>query len=105
MRGEYRAAAVNLANASDAPMEVRVHFEGLPGSPAPEYVTIHEVPWTDTIEGQPVAAALPLAQHDGPAWRLTVLPGLVRQVWLTFHVRDLAARRLYGQADDRESAE
>jgi hypothetical protein len=89
MRGEYRAAAVNLANASAESMEVRMHFDGLPGSPAPDYVTVHEVPWTDTVQVQAVAAALPLARRDGPDWRLTVLPGLVRQAWLTFHVRQL----------------
>ncbi len=85
MLGEYRAAAVNLANASDAPIEVRIHFDNLPDSPTPRYVTVHEVPWTDTAEGQPVASALPLATRDGPAWRVTVLPGVVRQVWFTFH--------------------
>ena len=87
MRGEYRAAAVNLVNTSAAPIEVRVHFDGLPDSPTPPYVAVHEVPWTDTVEGRPVAAALPLARREGSAWRVTVLPGLVRQVWLTFHVR------------------
>lgn len=85
MRGEYRAAAINLANASSTPIEARMHFEGLPGAPTPEYVTVHEVPWTDTVEGQPVTAALPLARREGSAWRVTVMPGLVRQIWLTFH--------------------
>ena len=66
MRGEYRAAAVNLANASAAPIEVRVQFEGLPGSPAPEYVTVHEVAWTDTVEGRPVAGGSALTPAKGP---------------------------------------
>jgi hypothetical protein len=91
MRGEYRAGAVNLANASDKPMEVKVHFEGLPGSPAPDYLTLHEVPWTDTLQGRPVAAALPLARREGAGWRVTVLPGMVRQLWLTFHVEQASA--------------
>lgn len=89
MRGEYRAAAVNLANASDKPIEVRVYFDGLPGSPTPNYVTVHEVPWTDTVPGTPVAAALTPAQCDGVHWHLTVLPGMVRQLWLTFNVRNV----------------
>jgi len=90
MRGEYRAAAANLANTTDRPMKVRLRFDGLPGGPAPEYVTLHEVPWTDTSLGIPVAAALPEAARDGDAWRVTVLPGLVRQVWMTFHVTQTA---------------
>jgi hypothetical protein len=91
MRGEYRSAAFNLANATDKPMQVSVRFAGLPGAPAPAYVTVQAVPWTDTVTGQLVAAALPEAPREGDAWRVEVLPGLVRQVWLTFHVTDLPA--------------
>ena len=87
MRGEYRAAAINLANASSEPIKASVRFEGLPD--VQKYVTVHEVPWTDTAESRPVLAALPLAKRDGDAWRVTVLPGLVRQVWCTFHVETL----------------
>ena len=50
--GEYRAAALNLANNTGRPMEVQVRAEGLPGSPAPKYLMVHEVPWTDTAAGQ-----------------------------------------------------
>ncbi len=91
MLGEYRAAAVNLANAGPEPIEVRLSFEGLPESPAPVYLAVHEVAWTDTGRGVPVAAALPKAGRQGDAWKVRVLPGLVRQVWLTFHVTDLCA--------------
>ncbi len=89
MRGEYRAAALNLANNTGRPMEVQVRAEGLPGSPAPKYLMVHEVPWTDTAQGRPVAAALPEAQRNDGSWTVTVLPGLVRQVWFTFHVADV----------------
>jgi hypothetical protein len=44
-----------------------------------------------------VAAALPLARREGGAWRVTVLPGLVRQVWLTFHVEKLDAGNYVGR--------
>jgi hypothetical protein len=90
MRGEYRAAAINLANASNRPIEVRLQVEGLPESPTPKYIEVCEVPWTDTLESQPVAAALLPAKHVGSAWHVTVLPGLVRQVWLTFHVQNVS---------------
>ena len=89
MRGEYRAAAIDLYNAADRPMTLRARLDSLPGSPAPKYVTVHEVQWTDTSQGIPVAAALPEAARADDAWTITVLPGLVRQVWLTFHVTDL----------------
>ncbi|MBN2476953.1 MAG: hypothetical protein JXB62_20260 [Pirellulales bacterium] len=91
MMGEYRAAALNLANSTDKPLALRLSFEGLPGSPTPDYVTVHEVAWTDTSSGLPVAAALPEASRAGDDWRVTVLPGLPRQVWMTFHVASLPA--------------
>ncbi len=96
MRGEYRAAALNLANATDKPIEVRLRFEGLPGFPTPGYVTLHEVQWTDTAQGVPVAAALPRVEPADGAWTVTAPPGLVRQVWLTFHVENLQAAQHAG---------
>ena len=89
MQGEYRAAAFNLANSLDQPVEVEICFSGLPGSSMPDYIDVHEVVWTDTMSGQPVAAALPQARRVGNRWKITVLPGLLQQIWLTFHVTDL----------------
>jgi hypothetical protein len=88
MRGEYRAAAVNVANSGPAPLQVALKMEDLaPGSSVlKKSVRLHEVQWTDTSLGEPVAAALPelASGSTGPAtW---VSSGLVRQVWLTFHV-------------------
>ncbi|MCY2988469.1 MAG: hypothetical protein NTY19_11470 [Planctomycetota bacterium] len=97
VQGEYRAAAVNLANSTEQPLQVRLRFQGLPESPVPSYVTLHEVEWTDTSQGTPVAAALPEARRDADSWTVTVLPGLVRQVWLTFHVTGLQAGDYTGQ--------
>ncbi|MBP7937140.1 MAG: hypothetical protein KA354_21050 [Phycisphaerae bacterium] len=89
MGGEYRSAAFNLANTTDAPVKVSVRFKDLPNSPAPPWITVHEVPWTDTVSGQPVTAALPHAARTDQGWTIEVVPGLVRQVWLTFHALDL----------------
>ncbi len=96
MRGEYRAAALNLANTTDRTLDVRLRFQGLPGSPAPDYLTVHEVQWTDTSQGVPIAAALPEASRDGQSWRVSVPPGLLRQVWLTFHPTTLEAAEYRG---------
>jgi hypothetical protein len=97
MRGEYRAAAVNLVNASNRVLEARLHLEGLPGSPAPGYLTVHDVPWTDTIQTEPVAAALPEAKRVDGGWTVSIQPGLLRQVWLTFHVTDQPAGQHTGK--------
>ncbi|MGQ9589264.1 MAG: hypothetical protein ACUVYA_03100 [Planctomycetota bacterium] len=89
LRGEVRAGALNVASAAGGPRELRVEFEGLPRSPAPEYVTIREVRWTDTAKGRPVAAALPEAEREGRCARVHLVPGLPGQVWLEFQTRHL----------------
>jgi hypothetical protein len=89
MRGEYRAAAATLWNATPRPIDVRLSFEGLPGGAMPDYVTVHEVQWTDTSHGIPVASALPEAKGGSGRWTVTVLPGLIRQVWFTLHPVDV----------------
>jgi hypothetical protein len=90
LRGEWRASAVNLANSTAACGRVAVRFEGLPGGAAPPCVTLAEVPWTDTSHAKPVAAALPESARTATGWTVSVLPGLVRQVWLNWHVTELA---------------
>jgi hypothetical protein len=88
LRGEYRAAAVNLANTTGKPLRARVYLADEKGQAGwlDRSVRLHEVPWTDTSMGQPVASALPEVQA-GPQGRwVCVEPGLVRQVWMTFHV-------------------
>ncbi len=96
MRGEARSAAFNLSDSGpDArdpaapPRTLALRFEDLPGAPACPYIAVHEVVFTDTLSGTPVAAALPLAEKSGDERRITVFPGLTRQVWLTFNPRDV----------------
>ena len=85
MRKEYRAAAFNVSNSNDASMPVRFRLSGLPGGDNPAYVTVHEVAWTDTRSGVPVAAALPEVTAQDNLYAVTVPSGMTRQVWLTFH--------------------
>ena len=89
MRKEYRAAAFNVSNSSDEPMQVLFRLSGLPGGDNPAYVTVHEVAWTDTRSGVPVAAALPeVTADEDNLYAVTVPSGMTRQVWLTFHPVD-----------------
>lgn len=85
MQNEYRAAAFNIANAGTQATEIRLCVSGLPGGENPPWITVHEVAWTDTKSGKPVAAALPEARRAGADFVITVPAGLVRQVWLTLH--------------------
>jgi len=85
MLNEYRAGAFNISNAGDRPVSVQLKIIGLPGGDNPPYITVHEVAWTDTKRGMPVAAALPRAKRNGKGFVIHVPSGMTRQVWLTFH--------------------
>ena len=90
MRKEHRAAAFNISNSSDEPVEVAFRLSGLPGGDNPDYVVVHEVVWTDTRTGVPVASALPEVTVAGDRYSVSVPSGMTRQVWLTFHPVDVA---------------
>jgi hypothetical protein len=83
MNGEARAAAFNLANSNDRPIQVQIHLEDLPGGATPDWIRVHEVQWTDTSQLKPVASALPEVKPENGSWTISVPSGLVRQVWLT----------------------
>jgi len=91
MRNEYRGAAFNLSNAAETTAGISLAIEGLPGGTNPAYVTVHEVPFTDTRSGVAIAAAMPEARKADRAYRIEIEPGLTRQIWLSFHPRDLTA--------------
>ncbi|MFV2066994.1 MAG: discoidin domain-containing protein, partial [Pirellulales bacterium] len=97
MRGETRLAAVNLTNCTAEPLTVHLAFEGLPGGPTPEDVTLLEVAWTDTREGTPVAAALLEVEPRGGRYTLTLPAGLTRQIGVSVTPRVAAAGRYQGQ--------
>ena len=89
MNGEHRAGVFNLTSAAREHGAVRVRVTGLPGSDNPAYVTVHEVLHVGTRHFVAVAAALPEAKRDGQDYVVTVPAGMTRQVWLSFHPRDL----------------
>ena len=77
MRGEYRAAAVNLACSGTRPLQLAVDLdEHSPGSSVlRKAIHVHGVPWTDTSPGDPVAAALPDAPPSKDGCIVTATPG------------------------------
>jgi len=103
MRNEVRGEAFNLTNASPATMALDLKITGLPGGPGlppgdnPAYVSVREVPFTDTLERQPIADALPEAAPVDGAYRLTIPAGMTRQVWLDFTSLDLAPGKYEGK--------
>ena len=97
MRNEFRAGAFNVSNAGDEDETLNLRITGLPGGENPAWITVHEVQWTDTQSGQPVAAALPEARREGGAFVIRAAPGLTRQVWLTLHPTDVPPGRHEGR--------
>jgi hypothetical protein len=91
MSNEYRSAAFNLSNPGPDDLQFDMAILGLPGGPNPDYISVHDVPFTDTKSGVPVAAALPLAKKAEQHFRFEVPAGMTRQVWLTFHPKDIPA--------------
>lgn len=70
MRGEQRAAALNLASADRGPLRLNAEVRGVPG------VTVKRVEWTAVAGYEPAASALvPLDDR-------LFIPGLVQQLWI-----------------------
>ncbi len=99
MSNEFRAQAFNLSNAGVADTVVRFSIKGLPGGVNPSYITVHEVPFTDTADNTPVAAALPVLTANNGQFTVTIPAGLTRQIWLTFHPVDEPAGDYQGEVD------
>lgn len=97
MRNEYRSAAFNLSNPGPEDLDLNAAILGLPGGPNPDYITVHDVPFTDTKSGIPVAAALPLAKKTEQHFRFEISAGMTRQVWLTLHPKDIPAGEYSGE--------
>jgi hypothetical protein len=89
MQNEFRSAAFNLSNASEHPARVSLTIEGLPGGKSPGWITVHEIPFTDTHSGVAVASALPVIKPSSGHYSLQIPSGMTRQVWLTFHSKDV----------------
>ena len=83
MRGEYRADAILLTNATDQSIEVQVQLSDVPGSPRPDWLRVSTGEWTDTQQHTPVADALPDAPFSNNAYRFAVPGGMTLRIWFT----------------------
>ncbi len=82
MRGEYRAATVNITNMSDEDAYLDVGIERPTGT---HYPGVHQVEWIETQAGIPVPDALPIALDIGAEGaRVHVPAGMTRQIWFSF---------------------
>jgi hypothetical protein len=96
MRGETRAGAVNLSNNTVAAQRLQLVFAGLPDGLSAD-LTVSEVPWTDTYEGTPVAAALPPLAAGAAGYEVTVPAGMTRQFYVSFRPAKVPAGTHTGQ--------
>jgi hypothetical protein len=87
MRGETRAATLNMTNCTAEPIVLRATFSGLPD----DAIEVHQVLWTDTRQAVPVAAALPVLPRSADGYALTVPAGMTCQLWVSVTPRDVAA--------------
>lgn len=97
MKNEFRGAAFNISNCRAGSVNLTLSIVGLPEGTNPLYITVHDVPFTDTKSGIPVMAALPPAIRDGRHYLFQLDPGITRQIWLTFHTKELASGEYSGQ--------
>jgi hypothetical protein len=88
MNNEFRADALNLSNAADRTARIELSIRGLPEGPNPEYISVHEVPFTDTCSGVPIAAAMPELSPDVGKYNIEIEPGMTKQIWFSFHPKD-----------------
>jgi hypothetical protein len=83
MRDEYRADTLLLTNATDQRVEAHLQITGVPGAPAPAWLRLSSVEWTDTREGVAVADALRDLTPMNGTFAVGIPGGMTRKLWLT----------------------
>jgi len=96
MQNEYRGSALNLSNATETTARVGLSIEGLPRGTNPDYIVVHEVPFTDTCSGVPIAAGMPEMGEDHGKYHIVIEPGMTKQVWLSFHPKSVPGGEYQG---------
>ncbi|MGM0493456.1 MAG: discoidin domain-containing protein [Armatimonadota bacterium] len=101
MQNENRADVFNITNASERDIRVRLTLSGVPDSPNPDWLAIHEVQHVGTRWFTSVAAALPVADRAGDAWLIDVPSGMTRQVWVAANRPQMEAGTYEGEIELR----
>ncbi len=87
MQNEVRSVAFNIASPEDT--EIQIEILGLPENVKQSCLHLYKVPWTDTKQGTPVAAALlPLVDTENK-YHLQICGGLQQQIWITVNSKEL----------------
>lgn len=94
---EHRADDVLLTNSTGKAINARLRVSGLPGGANPAWLKVSAIPWTDTIQNIPVAAALPPAPFKNGAYEFSVPAGLTRKLWLAVDSRNLKPGKYAGK--------
>ena len=96
MQNEYRADTFNLSNAGTDVADLILTVEGMPGGSDPNYVSVREVPFTDSISLIPAADALTKVGKQNGHYAVQIPAGLTRQIWLSFHPTNVAPGTYHG---------
>ena len=83
IRGETRADVLNMTNAGETDLTLRIRVEGLPGGTNPSFLRVHEALCVGARRAAAVSAALPLAKREADRYLLVVPPGMTRQLWFS----------------------
>ncbi|MCC6422001.1 MAG: hypothetical protein IT447_00840 [Phycisphaerales bacterium] len=97
MGNETRADAFLLSNATEKPIDAKIQLLSLPGGPTPPWLSLSVIPWTDTYNGTPVAAALPITKGVDGAYPVTLPVGLTSKIWISVDSSKLDAGEYKGQ--------
>lgn len=89
MKGEVRADACLLTNASDRTVDVQIKMD-FTDPQILSGLAVSAVPWTDTVQRVPVAAALPETPVHQGAFVVTVPAGVTSKLWFTVDSANMA---------------
>lgn len=82
IRGEDRAATLNLTNAS--PVEQVIGLK-ITGHGDASHIRVRSVEWTETVARTAIAHALPDAEKTADGYRITIPSGMTRQISFSVH--------------------
>ena len=96
LKGEQRADAFLLTNTTDQPIDALIVLRGMKGGKNSDWLRVSSVPWVDTAQLIPVAAALPDIPYTG-GYRIDIPAGMTRKIWFTVDSSRLSPGRDTGE--------